>query len=309
LIGSRLESCDLTCLANAGATFVDCQLAADTTYWMCVDDNLSPPQQCYDQEQATLKTCNQNYDVAQAKCGCTGDCPNPPDIMCGGTAETVCINGDEWVCSDGSAPCTFPAPGALCACIGGVWVGCEVSPIIIDTRGEGFRLTSPEHGVWFDFVPSSPAIKVSWTDPKFANGWLALDRNGNGRIDNGTELFGNLTPQPPSDDPNGYAALAVFDEPENGGNGDGVIDSRDAIFEHLRVWIDKNHNGVSEPDELFPLPDVGVFRINLKYTRSDYQDEFGNEFRYRSRIWDEAGRQHDTCYDVFLQVAPDTKGQ
>jgi hypothetical protein len=301
-------ACNLTCLANVGTTFADCQLVTIDEYWSCVDDKDGPGvAACYKQRQSDLTTCNNNYDVAQAKCGCTGDCPAPPNIMCSGTAETVCVNGSQWVCSDGSTPCKFPAPGFDCVCISGVWINCEVSPIVIDTKGEGFQLTDADHGVRFRFVPLTPSVKVSWTDSKFSNGWLALDRNGNGRIDDGTELFGNATPQPRGDDPNGYAALAVFDDPSNGGNGDGLIDARDAIYEHLRVWIDKNHNGISEPGELYRLPDVGVFRISLAYTRSDFVDKFGNQFRYRSKIWDIAGREHDACYDVFLQVASETQ--
>jgi hypothetical protein len=174
-------------------------------------------------------------------------------------------------------------------------------------KGEGFHLTDAGHGVLFRFVPNHAAVKISWTDADFSNGWLVLDRNGNGVIDDGTELFGNLTPQLLSEDPNGYAALAVFDGSSNGGNGDGKIDSNDAVYKHLRVWIDRNHNGVSEPGELYSLPEVGIFRISLKYTRSDYVDAHGNQFRYKSKIWDEAGRNHDTCYDVFLQFSPDPR--
>jgi hypothetical protein len=140
---------------------------------------------------------------------------------------------------------------------------------------------------------------MSWTDPAYANGFLALPRNG--VISDATELFGNLTPQPPSATPNGYLALAVYDQPANGGNGNGVIDPGDAVFSRLRVWIDKNHNGISEPDELYTLPQVGVYRIDLKYTLSPYVDPYGNRFRYKGRIWDEAGAPHNFCYDVFLR--------
>ena len=127
--------------------------------------------------------------------------------------------------------------------------------------------------------------------------------NGNGKIDSGAELFGNLTPQPPSANPNGYAALAVFDDPANGGNGNGMIDPGDRIFDKLLVWIDGNHDGISQPSELHSLRDVGVSIISLHYSLSQYVDPFGNRFQYRAQILDEAGVAHDRCYDVFLNYA------
>lgn len=88
-----------------------------------------------------------------------------------------------------------------------------------------------------------------------------------------------------------------------------MIDPGDSVYSRLRIWIDANHNGFSEPEELHTLQELGVFRIDLRYTLSHYVDSEGNEFRYRAKIWDEAGREHNTCYDVFLTFheIPDTK--
>jgi hypothetical protein len=128
--------------------------------------------------------------------------------------------------------------------------GCCASPIIVDTTGNGFHLTSAEDGVMFDISGTGHPFKMAWTGRNSGNAFLALDRNHNGKIDNGKELFGNYTEQPPCEDGtraclNGYRALAEFDKPENGGNGDGIIDSRDAVYSKLLLWIDTNHDGIS----------------------------------------------------------------
>lgn len=259
--------------------------------------------------------CQQGYGV----------CP-PGTLPCDGL-EPCDAHGDQikvtanWVFDEACPPCNGDPPSCCnglvtctaqqtCTPVGGGNCACEQqgSPIIVDTTGKGFHLTSADAGVWFDITGDGRPIRLAWTAADSGNAFLALDRNHNGKIDNGKELFGNFTDQPKSDNANGFLALAEFDKPENGGNGDGIIDKRDAVFSRLLLWIDVNHDGISQPGELHSLPELGVFSISLHYRDDRHlRDRYGNWFRYQAALnpdpTDGESRDGRVTYDVFFQLA------
>ncbi len=203
---------------------------------------------------------------------------------------TACVEPDDIGCDQG----WIGEPS--CRCRAG-------SPIVIDIMGDGFALTNVNDGVNFDIFSDFAPHVVAWTALGSDDAWLALDRDGNGLVDNSAELFGNFTPQPLAADPNGFAALAEYDKKANGGNGDGMITSDDTVFSRLRLWQDANHNGISEPGELHTLPELGVSMLELNYKESRRTDEYGNQFRFRARVKTRANTQSSIwAWDVFLKV-------
>ena len=158
------------------------------------------------------------------------------------------------------------------------------TPILIDLENDGIHLTGFDDPVWFDIDADGLPNRMAWTDR--GEGFLALDRNGNGSIDHGGELFGDVTVLTDGTRAsNGYQALAELDSSSFRGNGDSFLDSSDAAFGTLLVWTDANHDGVSQGDELETLKQAGIHRIGLGYREAQRADRHGNRFQFFGRAW------------------------
>ncbi|WP_299288283.1 tandem-95 repeat protein [uncultured Tateyamaria sp.] len=128
------------------------------------------------------------------------------------------------------------------------WVD-GVDPLILDLDGDGIETIAMQRAnVFFDFDGDFFAERTGWLDGD--DGFLVLDENGNGLIDDISEMFGGVGAS-------GFAELAAYD-----GNEDGVITIDDAIFAELRIWQDRNQNGVTDGGELKTLSELGIASID-----------------------------------------------
>jgi len=144
------------------------------------------------------------------------------------------------------------------------------SPIILDLDGDGVETTAMQSGVNFDHDGNGFIERTGWV--KSDDGLLVLDKDGNGTIDTGKELFGDQTLLTNGTKAaNGFQALAELD-----GNADGKIDSSDAAYASLIIWQDADGNGYSSADELKTLSELGIASINTGYTDSTLVDANGN---------------------------------
>ncbi|MCZ6160686.1 hypothetical protein O6B98_09415, partial [Campylobacter ureolyticus] len=159
-------------------------------------------------------------------------------------------------------PFPFPFPNPFKPNLGGKCYRIEVyDPLVLDLNKDNkISITSSkDSNVYFNHTNDGVNIKTSWIGKE--DGILVIDKNGNGIIDNGNELFGNFTTKNNGDMANnGFEALKDYDT-----NGDLIIDYRDDKFSELRVWQDLNSDGISNKGELKTLNELGIKSLNLKY--------------------------------------------
>jgi len=178
------------------------------------------------------------------------------------------INNFEW-----NAPCLEP-----CDQIGREYIESmkkastaeRIDPLILDLNGDGAKAIGLSAGVRFDQDGDGFAEGTGWACPK--DGLLVLDRNGDGKINDGSELFGDETMlRSGQKASNGFEALAEFDD-----NNDGKIAAHDTIYSQLKVWQDANADGISTAEELHSLNELGIAGISLDSTATNFTDSHGN---------------------------------
>ncbi len=180
-----------------------------------------------------------------------------------------------------------------------------LTPIVVDLGEPGLDLTGLDDPVLFDLDADGELELVSWTAEGSPDAFLAFDRNENGKIDDGMELFGDAVELASGMVAmQGYEALAEFDLESRGGNGNGFADVGDPGFWKLRLWTDTNHNGRSEASELHLLVSKGVFSISVDPTPSDEVDEHGNRLAFSSPAYavGRRGARELQTIDVIFQT-------
>ena len=146
----------------------------------------------------------------------------------------------------------------------------RIDPIVLDISGLGITTKSVADGVYYDMDNNGFLEKTGWVDAK--SGILVLDKNGDGKIETGNELFGDRTILADGKTASsGFEALATLDS-----NHDGVIDAKDKLFSQLRIWIDRDGDGISDKGELITLAQAGIKSLSLKHKELNQLDANGN---------------------------------
>jgi hypothetical protein len=159
-------------------------------------------------------------------------------------------------------------------------------------------LSGADDPVLFDIDADGTPNRITWTARNSAVAFLAMDRNDNVAIDDGSELFGTSTRlHSGAEAANGFEALKDLDS-----NGDGFIGPSDTEWGALLLWTDSDHDGISQPQELRSIALSPVQAIETRYHWIGRRDSAGNIFGYRGFAHFLHGRR--PIYDVFFVSVP-----
>ena len=182
----------------------------------------------------------------------------------------------------------------------------QASPLIIDLDGKGIDTLPLSNGVYFDHTGNGFRIITGWVAPE--DGLLVRDLNGDGRINNGGELFGDYTLlRSGKRAANGFEALKELNDYEDAETGDvSVMNTNDAAWSELLLWIDANSDARSSASELYTLDDLGIVSINLSYQNINNIDAHGNHHRQASSVTMLDGEIRDIVDVWFARNAKDS---
>ncbi|HET9864005.1 MAG TPA: hypothetical protein VFP37_11220 [Steroidobacteraceae bacterium] len=180
------------------------------------------------------------------------------------------------------------------------------SPIVIDLGNNGIHLGDKGVGVYFDINADGVREHIQWVRRGGDEGFLALDRSGNGLVDDGAELFGVGTPLilEGRNAPNGFVGLAQYDQPQLGGNDDGWITDADAIWPQLRIWVDLDADGVATYQEMRTLRSYGITALETIPKRRRYFDDAGNMIPLWAWAMQHGKPGRTIMVDVFFSMLP-----
>ncbi len=171
------------------------------------------------------------------------------------------------------------------------------SPLVVDLDGDGVETVGTNGNVYFDHDGNGFAENTAWVSKD--DGLLVRDINGNGQIDDGTELFGNNSVLSSGEKAaNGFEALKDLDS-----NNDGIFNSSDTAWNQVKVWKDANSNGLVDEGELLTLEQANVSGINLDYENSTTTDENGNQHNQTGtfiKTDGSTGSVHDVWFDADM---------
>jgi hypothetical protein len=257
-----------------------------------------------------------------------------PNDCTGYTLKALPSSGGGGASSCPFPPANYPPPYTMQGFIA-VWntatcswniIPSSISPVAIDTKGDQWnkeQFTDPaKECVRFDMKGDGVVHCYSFPKPGSGVGWLVYDLDGDKRVKNGKWLYGEFSPHADNDDPNyptpnGFNALNRLDRPEQGGNGDLIISSKDSEWAKLYIWIPGKHCYKDSapcqgtPDELHRPEDLGVTSISAEYGGSVWKDSAGNEYRFQTVLNPLAetvpghGENHKTSKDARVKMAYD----